>query len=115
MSAGMKTPASLAAGNTLILKTAQEAPLTILRMAEIANQFLPAGVLNVVTGPGRSIGEALLNHPGVDKVSFTGSTDVGRHVGEVAGQRLAHVSLELGGKSPNIVFPGAGAPRFLDA
>src|SRR6195952_1901387 len=115
MIAGMKTPASLAAGNTLILKTAQEAPLTILKMAEIASEFLPPGVLNVVTGKGSVLGEALLLHPDVDKVSFTGSTEVGRHVGEVTGARLAHVSLELGGKSPNIVFPGAGAPRFLDA
>ncbi len=115
MIAGMKTPASLAAGNTLVLKTAQEAPLTILKMAEIANRYLPPGVINVVTGPGRSIGEALLQHPGVDKVSFTGSTEVGKHVGEVAGKRLAHVSLELGGKSPNIVFPDAASPEHIDA
>ena len=77
MIAGMKTPASLAAGNTLILKTAQEAPLTILKMAEIANEFLPPGVLNVVTGKGSVIGEALLVHPDIDKVSFTGSTEIG--------------------------------------
>ena len=114
MIAGMKTPASLVAGNTLVLKTAQEAPLTILKMAEIVSEFLPDGVLNVVTGHGREIGEALLVHPGVDKVSFTGSTEVGRHVGEVAGARLAHVSLELGGKSPNIVFADAAAPDFID-
>ncbi len=114
MIAGMKTPASLAAGNTLILKTAQEAPLTILKMAEIAAEYLPPGVLNVVTGPGRDIGEALLVHPDVDKVSFTGSTEVGRHVGEVTGARLAHVSLELGGKSPNIVFPDAAGPDFIE-
>ncbi len=114
MIAGMKTPASLAAGNTLVLKTAQEAPLTILRMAEIASRFLPDGVINVVTGPGRTLGEALLTHPDVDKVSFTGSTDVGRHVGETAGKRLAHVSLELGGKSPNIVFADAATPEALD-
>ena len=82
MIAGMKTPASLAAGNTLVLKTAQEAPLTILRMAEIASEFLPDGVLNVVTGRGSDIGEAFLVHPGVDKVSFTGSTNIGRRVGE---------------------------------
>ena len=115
MIAGMKTPASLAAGNTLVLKTAQEAPLTILLMAEIVSEFLPPGVLNVVTGRGSQIGEALLVHPGVDKLSFTGSTEIGRHVGEVGGKRLAHVSLELGGKSPNIVFPDAAAPGTIEA
>ncbi len=115
MIAGMKTPASLAAGNTLILKTAQEAPLTILKMAEIAAEFLPPGVLNVVTGRGSDIGEALLVHPDVDKVSFTGSTGIGRHVAEVTGKRLAHSSLELGGKSPNIVFADAATPATINA
>jgi aldehyde dehydrogenase (NAD+) len=115
MIAGMKTPAALAAGNTIILKAAQEAPLTILKMAEIVNEFLPPGVLNVLIGPGRTVGEALLRHPGVEKVSFTGSTPVGRHVNEVAGQRLAHVSLELGGKSPNIVFADAASPEHIEA
>jgi acyl-CoA reductase-like NAD-dependent aldehyde dehydrogenase len=80
-------------------------------MAEIASEFLPDGVLNVVTGRGSDIGEALLVHPGVDKVSFTGSTDIGRRVGEVTGRRLAHVSLELGGKSPNIVFADSATPQ----
>ena len=98
-----------------MLKTAEEAPLTILKMAEIASEFLPPGVLNVVTGKGSVIGEALLVHPDVDKVSFTGSTGVGRHVAEAAGKRLAHVSLELGGKSPNIVFPDAATPEHIDA
>jgi aldehyde dehydrogenase (NAD+) len=113
MIAAMKVPAALAAGNTVILKPAEDAPLTILKLAEIAAPLLPAGVLNVVTGRGSVIGEALLSHPGVDKVSFTGSTSVGRHVGEVAGGRLAHVSLELGGKSPSIVFPDAATPDRL--
>ena len=107
MIAAFKTPAALAAGNTIVLKTAEDAPLTILKMAEIIQEFLPAGVLNVVTGKGSVIGEALTQHNDVDKVSFTGSTGVGRHVAEVAGSRLAHSSMELGGKSPNIVFPDA--------
>lgn len=115
MIAGMKVPAALAAGNTVVLKPAEDAPLTILRMAEIAAAFLPAGVLNVVTGRGRVAGEAMLVHPGVDKVSFTGSTEVGRHVAEVTGARLAHTSLELGGKSPTIVFPDAAGPDRIDA
>ncbi|MET3804056.1 aldehyde dehydrogenase (NAD+) [Nakamurella sp. UYEF19] len=115
MIAGMKVPAALSAGNTVILKPAADAPLTILLMAEIANEFLPPGVLNVVTGKGSVVGEALLVHEGVDKVSFTGSTEVGKHVAQVTGARLAHTSLELGGKSPTIVFPDAAAPDRLEA
>jgi aldehyde dehydrogenase (NAD+) len=114
MIAAMKVPAALAAGNTVVLKPAEDAPLTILSMARITSPFLPPGVLNVVTGKGRVVGEALLQHPGVDKVSFTGSTEVGRHVGETAGSRLAHVSLELGGKSPSIVFADAATPDRID-
>lgn len=105
--AGFKTPAALAAGNTMVLKAAEDAPLTILAMAEICAEFLPPGVLNVVTGYGAEVGEALVQHPDVDKVSFTGSTRVGRHVAASAGERLAHASFELGGKSPSIVFPSA--------
>lgn len=115
MIAGMKVPAALAAGNTVVLKPAQDAPLSVLLLAGIANTILPPGVLNVVTGKGSVVGEALLRHPGVAKVSFTGSSAVGRHVAEVVGARLAPVSLELGGKSPSIVFPDAGAPDRLDA
>lgn len=115
MIAAMKIPAALVAGNTLVVKPAEDAPLTILRLAEIAAQHLPPGVLNVVTGEGGTVGEAIVQHPGIDKVSFTGSTEVGRHVANVAGERLAHVSLELGGKSPNIVFPSAATPDRIDA
>ena len=113
MIAAFKTPAALAVGNTLVLKAAEDAPLTILRMAEIIADILPAGVLNVVTGKGSVIGEALVQHPDVDKISFTGSTSVGRHVAEVAGKRLAHSSMELGGKSPCIVFPDANNDEVL--
>jgi len=115
MIAGMKVPAALAAGNTVILKPAADAPLTILRMAAIAASFLPPGVLNVITGKGSVVGEALLHHTGVDKVSFTGSTEIGRHVAQVTGARLAHTSLELGGKSPTIVFPDAATPERIEA
>lgn len=107
MIAAFKVPAALAAGNTVILKAAEDAPLTILLLAEVCNKHLPAGVLNALTGSGSVIGEALALHPGVDKVSFTGSTEVGRRVGGHAGARLAHQSLELGGKNPSIVFPDA--------
>lgn len=103
MIAGFKVPGALAAGNTMVLKAAEDAPLTVLELARICADHLPPGVLNVVTGYGPEIGEALVQHPGVDKVSFTGSTQVGREVAAKAGARLAHSSLELGGKSPCIV------------
>ena len=114
MIAGFKVPAALAAGNTIVLKAAEDAPLSILLMAEICEEFLPPGVLNVVTGTGRAAGAALVDHPGVDKVSFTGSTEVGRGIAGRAGERLAHVSLELGGKNPSIVFPGAVTDELID-
>jgi aldehyde dehydrogenase (NAD+) len=107
MIAGFKIPAALAAGNTVVVKAAEAAPLSLLLLAEICAEHLPPGVLNVITGLGSVAGERLVQHPGVDKVSFTGSTEVGRHVAREAGHRLAHVSLELGGKNPSIVFPDA--------
>jgi aldehyde dehydrogenase (NAD+) len=114
MIAGFKVPAALAAGNTIVLKAAEDAPLTILLMAEICSEFLPPGVLNVVTGTGSDAGAALVEHPGVDKISFTGSTEVGRGIASRAGERLTHVSLELGGKNPSIVFPGAVTDELID-
>jgi len=98
MIAGFKVPAALAAGNTVILKAADDAPLTILLLAEVCNRHLPAGVVNALTGRGSLIGSALATHRGVDKVSFTGSTEVGLGVGRQAGERLAQglpFSLEL--------------------
>lgn len=114
MIAGMKIPAALAAGNTMVVKPAEDAPLTILRLIEIIAEFLPAGVLNIVTGDGPSVGQAIVDHPEIHKVSFTGSTEVGLMVGASAGGRLAHTSLELGGKSPNIVFPSAADEKVID-
>lgn len=107
MIAGFKFPAALAAGNTIVAKAAEAAPLSLLLLAEICNEFLPAGVFNMITGRGSVAGEALVQHEHVDKVSFTGSTEVGKHVAKEATNRLAHVSLELGGKNPSIVFPDA--------
>lgn len=115
MIAGMKLPAALAAGNTLVVKPAEDAPLTILKLAQVMSQFLPPGVLNVVTGAGETVGAAISEHPGIHKVSFTGSSEVGRMVGATAGGRLAHQSLELGGKSPNIVCPSAAEPDVIEA
>lgn len=114
MIAGMKIPAALAAGNTIVVKAAEDAPLTVLRLAELCARHLPPGVLNVLTGTGEECGAPLVAHPGVDKVSFTGSTEVGRMVGAAAGERLVPASLELGGKSPSIVWPDSCDDATVD-
>jgi aldehyde dehydrogenase (NAD+) len=114
MIAGMKIPAALAAGNTIVVKAAEDAPLTILRLAQLCAPHLPPGVLNVLTGYGEECGGVLVAHPGVDKVSFTGSTEVGHLVGAAAGGRLVPVSLELGGKSPSIVWPDSADDATVD-
>src|SRR5436190_8809661 len=102
-----KIAAALAAGCTLVLKPAEQTPLTALRLGELALEAgVPEGVLNVVTGDGET-GAALVDHPGVDKLAFTGSTAVGREIGAKAGRALKRVTLELGGKSPNIILPDA--------
>ena len=102
-----KVGPALAAGCTIVLKPAEQTPLTALRLGELALEAgLPPGVLNVLTGDG-STGAALVAHPGVDKVAFTGSSAVGREIAERCGRDLKRVTLELGGKSPNIILPDA--------
>jgi aldehyde dehydrogenase (NAD+) len=102
--ASWKLGPALACGNTVVLKPAEQTPLTALRFGELALEAgLPAGVLNIVTG-GPETGAALVQHPGVDKVAFTGSTSVGKEIMRNAAGSLKRVTLELGGKSPNIVF-----------
>jgi acyl-CoA reductase-like NAD-dependent aldehyde dehydrogenase len=106
MSAWKIAPA-LAAGCTTVLKPAEQTPLTALRLGELALEAgLPEGVLNVITGDGET-GAALVDHEDVDKIAFTGSTVVGREIGAKAGRALKRVTLELGGKSPNIILPDA--------
>jgi len=106
--AAQKLAPAFAAGCTVVLKPSEYASFAVLRLAElIAEAGLPDGVLNVVTGPGSPTGEALITHPLVDKVSFTGSRAVGRRVMEAAAVGIKRVTLELGGKSPSIVFPDA--------
>jgi phenylacetaldehyde dehydrogenase len=106
--ASWKLAPALAMGNTLVLKPAEETSLSTLRLAElIVEAGFPPGVVNVVTGLGGEVGAALAEHPGVDKVAFTGSTEVGRLVTAGALGNLKKVSLELGGKSPHIVLPDA--------
>ncbi|MGI8606907.1 MAG: aldehyde dehydrogenase family protein [Gaiellaceae bacterium] len=106
--ASWKVAPALAAGNTIVLKPAELTPLTALELGRLALEAgIPEGVLNVVNGPGRVIGERIVEHPDVAKVAFTGSTDVGKRVAEVAAQTIKRVTLELGGKSANIVFADA--------
>ncbi|WP_200847065.1 aldehyde dehydrogenase [Microbacterium sp. 18062] len=98
----------LVAGNTVVIKPAAEAPLTVLLLAKLAMEAgIPAGVVNVVTGTGREIGESLVAHPGIKRVSFTGSTSTGTRIMELAAGHQIPVILELGGKSPQIVLEDA--------
>jgi phenylacetaldehyde dehydrogenase len=111
-----KLAAPLAVGCTLVLKPAQQTPLSMLYFARLCEQAgLPAGALNIVTGRGSSIGNDLVQNPGVQKVSFTGSTEVGITVGKAAMDNVNHVTLELGGKSPMIVFEDADVQRVVNA
>ncbi len=105
--AAWKIGPALAAGCTIVLKPAEQTPLSALRLGELALQAgFPPGVLNVLTGDGET-GAALVDHPDVDKIAFTGSTAVGREIGAKAGRALKRMTLELGGKSPNVILPDA--------
>jgi acyl-CoA reductase-like NAD-dependent aldehyde dehydrogenase len=110
----LKIAMSVAAGNTLVLKAAEDAPLGLLRVAQLCNEHLPPGVVNLLTGYGEECGAALARHPLVRKLSFTGSTEVGKLIMHAAADRIVPVSLELGGKSPAIVFPDADDARAVD-
>jgi aldehyde dehydrogenase (NAD+) len=108
LSAVWKVAPALATGNTMILKPASQTPLTALALGALALEVgIPAGVLNVITGAGGVAGQALVAHPGIDKVAFTGDTTTGRGVMRTAAETVKHLTLELGGKSANIVFADA--------
>ena len=108
-----KVAPALAAGCSIVLKPAEQTPLTALRLGELALEAgFPEGTLNVLAGDGTT-GAALVDHAGVDKVAFTGSTVVGREIGEKCGRSLKRVTLELGGKSPNIILPDADLDRAI--
>lgn len=112
--AAWKLAPALAAGNTVVLKPAEQTPLSALRLAQLGQQAgIPDGVLNVVTGDGRT-GAALVAHPQVDKIAFTGSTAVGKQIMASAAQSLKRVSLELGGKAPNVVFEDADLDQAVN-
>ena len=114
--AAWKLAPALAAGCTCVLKPAEETPLSALRLAELVSEAgLPPGVVNVVTGYGHVAGAALAAHPLVDKVAFTGSTEVGKLIVQAAAGNLKKLSLELGGKSPTIIFPDARLPAAQEA
>ena len=103
-----KVAPALATGNTVILKPASQTPLTALAMGQLAIDCgFPPGVLNVMTGSGSTLGQAIVSHPGIDKIAFTGDTSTGRGIMRSAADTLKHITLELGGKSPNIVFADA--------
>ena len=105
---------ALAAGNTVVLKPASLTPLSTLKLAELtATAGFPAGVFNVVTGPGSTAGSALADHPDVDSMTFTGSTETGKQIMALAARHVTPVALELGGKNPQIVFPDAKLDRAL--
>ena len=106
--AAWKVAPALACGNTVILKPASQTPLTALALGEIALEVgLPPGVLNVITGAGSKVGQSIVDHPGIDKIAFTGDTTTGKAIMRSAAETLKKITLELGGKSPNIVLPDA--------
>ena len=107
-----KLAPALAAGCTVVLKPSEYASLTAVKLFELLAELdLPAGVVNLVTGTGTTAGETLINHPGVDKITFTGSRAVGEHILSVSGRGIKRVTLELGGKSPSLVFPDGDAEQ----
>jgi succinate-semialdehyde dehydrogenase/glutarate-semialdehyde dehydrogenase len=111
---GTKVGPALAAGNTIVVKPADTTPLATLRVVELMQESgLPPGVMNVVTGPGKEVGEALATHPDVRRVAFTGSTQVGRRLMEIAAPTFKRISAELGGSDPVIVFPDANVDAAI--
>ncbi|MEA2412048.1 MAG: hypothetical protein QOC77_2609 [Thermoleophilaceae bacterium] len=114
--AAWKLAPALAAGNTVVLKPAELTPLTAIRFEQIAREAgVPEGVVNVVVGPGRTAGQRLVEHPDVAKVAFTGSTEVGRSIARGAAETIKRVTLELGGKSANVVFADANIEKAAAA
>ncbi|MSR29473.1 MAG: aldehyde dehydrogenase family protein [Phycisphaerales bacterium] len=112
--AAWKIAPALACGNTVVLKPAETTPLTALRLAEIIQEIdLPAGVVNIVTGAGET-GRRIVEHPGIDKIAFTGSTEVGRMIATAAAGTRKRLTLELGGKSPNIIFADAAIDQAVE-
>jgi len=114
MLAACKIAPALCTGNTLVMKAAEDAPLAVLKVAEICQKHIPPGVFNLITGTGPECGEPLAYHPNISKLSFTGSTAVGKLIMRAAAKRILPVSLELGGKSPSIVYPDVNEDWTVD-
>ena len=114
MMAVWKIGPALAAGCTIVLKPAETTPLTTLKLAELCQEFLPTGVLNVIGGHGDPAGQALVTHPDVDMVSLTGSVETGKWIARAAADTLKHVHLELGGKAPVVIFDDADMETALE-
>jgi betaine-aldehyde dehydrogenase len=113
--AAWKLAPALAAGNTIVLKPAEQTPVTAMELAKLIQEAgFPDGVVNIVPGYGETAGAALASHPGIDKIAFTGSTEVGKLVAREAAQNLTKVSLELGGKAPNIIFADADMEQAVN-
>ncbi|HVF27863.1 MAG TPA: aldehyde dehydrogenase family protein, partial [Pyrinomonadaceae bacterium] len=113
--AAWKLAPALAAGNTIVLKPAEQTPVNAMELGKLIQEAgFPDGVVNIVPGYGETAGAALASHPGIDKVAFTGSTEVGKIVAREAAQNLTKVSLELGGKAPNIVFADADIEQAVN-
>lgn len=110
----LKIAPALAAGNTIVLKAAEDAPLGVLKLAEVCAKYIPAGVVNILTGYGFECGAPLAQHSLVKKLTFTGSTVIGKTIMHNAADRIIPVSLELGGKSPQIVYPDADNDKVID-
>ncbi|GGA96954.1 aldehyde dehydrogenase family protein [Macrococcus hajekii] len=112
--AAWKLAPALAAGNTVVIQPSSSTPYSLLRLAEILKDILPQGVVNIVTGKGSESGNAIFNHEDVAKLSFTGSTEVGYSVAEAGAKRLVPATLELGGKSANIIFADANIEQAIE-
>ena len=113
--AAWKLAPALAAGNTVVLKPAEQTPVTAMELAKLIQEAgFPEGVVNIVPGYGETAGAALASHPGIDKIAFTGSTEVGKLIAKAAADNLTKVSLELGGKAPNIVFADADLDQAVN-
>ena len=112
--AGWKLAPALAAGNCIVIKPAEITPLSILTLADLVKDILPKGVLNVVTGKGSVVGEHMVSHPNIRKIAFTGSTEVGMHISRVAADSVIPMTMELGGKSANIIFPDAPMTKAIE-
>jgi acyl-CoA reductase-like NAD-dependent aldehyde dehydrogenase len=113
--AAWKLAPALAAGNTIVLKPAEQTPVTAMELAKLIQEAgFPDGVVNIVPGYGETAGASLASHPGIDKIAFTGSTEVGKLVAREAAQNLTKVSLELGGKAPNIIFADADMEQAVN-